>query len=40
MKISFGDTCYPTIKFHPVPLVGSTMGGRMDFRVLKWGHEK
>lgn len=39
MKISFGDKCYPTIKVYPV-LMGNIMGGGMDLRVLKWGHEK
>ena len=36
MKVSIGDKCYLTLKSYPVPLVISTLGGRMDLWVLNW----
>lgn len=39
MKASIGDQCYPVLKAYPVPLVISTLGGRMDLWVLNGGLE-
>lgn len=39
MKGSFGDECYSTIKYYPVPLVGSNLGSGMNLRVVRWGLE-